>query len=224
MLAIALALALQPAPQPVPPVGTAPAPPAEAQLPPRPGPWPAVEVAEPPPPLSGVESSASPAAAPADADPLAPVPRPMEVEVERDAITDHLSAFAVARTPGARIEIGCDLRRHDGVFVRFSGRTWLARGNAITGERPLWHRFDLDRPVRAFWVVRHRRATLYELDDVGPFIAHLLASRRLVIRAIDIEDREVDTRFILVDAAPAVDRVIALCGDERLLAWLGRKA
>ena len=224
MLLIALALALQPAPQTT-PAATAPtvqSAPQPIDPPDRPGllpPRPAPELPpEPAPPLSDLTSDPGLPRPPILA--YGAVPAPMRVEISRDLITDHLSAFAVAPGSHGRLEIGCDHRRFEGIRVRFSGRTWLARGNVFTGHRPMVHRFDDAPPRRSFWVVRARRATLVRASQTASFLRSVLSSQRLVIRVFDVEGREVDLIFPLIATPPAIDQMLRACGADALHAEL----
>ena len=206
----ATATTVQSAPQPIEPA-------TPRELPPQPRP----ELPpEPPPPLSGLNSEPVPTPVLTSHRLPGPTPRPMTVEIERDAITDALSAFAVARGSHGRLEIGCDQRRFDGVRIRFSGRTWLARPGLFSSERRFWHRFDTAPPQRDFWEIDERMATLEDRPRVRRFLRWLLGSERVVIRTEDVEGREVDLVFPLVETRYAVERVLWACGAHRLSADL----
>lgn len=140
-----------------------------------------------------------------------PPPRPMAVEIVRDAITDAVRSFAVLRDGGNRLVVGCDPSRHEGPRVRFHSRRWLARGNLLTGERPIVYRFDDLPPRRMMWDVRYRHGTLDKAGAVASFLRDLGSAERLVFRTRDIENREFDIVFRLRDVRPAVDRALAAC-------------
>jgi hypothetical protein len=142
-----------------------------------------------------------------------PPPRPMTLEFERDSITDEISVKAELRDGPNRIEVTCDPADYRGIRVDLHTNRWLARGNMLTGERPLTYRFDDARPRRTMWDVSHRRARLEGRRRVLAFMRALAASRRLVVRTRDVEGRRYELAFRLVDTRPAVERTLEACGE-----------
>jgi hypothetical protein len=128
-----------------------------------------------------------------------PVP-PMRVEVVRDAITDEVKAFATLNEGGNRLVVSCAPERHDGARVSFHSRHWLARGNMLTGERPVTYRFDSLPPQRSMWDVEDRRGRLSGQRRVASFLSHMMS-----------EDRRVDMTFRLADVRPAIEQALAAC-------------
>lgn len=145
-----------------------------------------------------------------------PPPRPMDVEVIEDPITDDIRAYATVRDGGHRLVVSCDPAEYDGARVAVHSRRWLARGNLFTGDRPLTYRFDRLPPRRMMWDVEDRRALLTGESRVDPFLRDLLLAERLVVRARDVEYREFDMIFRLVDVRPAIEQALAACRDQRL--------
>jgi hypothetical protein len=143
-----------------------------------------------------------------------PPVRPMEVEVVRDAITDEVRAYAILRDGGNRLVVSCDPAKYDGAQVSFHGRRWLARGNALTGERPVVFRFDSLPPQRSMWDVEDRRGRLSSRRRATSFLGHLMSAEQVVIRARDIEDRPFDMVFRLQEVRPAVEQALAACAAD----------
>jgi hypothetical protein len=140
-----------------------------------------------------------------------PPARPMEVEIIRDAITDDLRAHAVLRDRGNRLVVSCEPTDYEGPRISFHAQRWLARGNLITGERPVIYRFDDQRPRRMMWDVNDRRGILTSETRADRFIDELMASDELVIRTRDIENHLFDMVFRLVDVRPAIEQALAAC-------------
>ena len=142
--------------------------------------------------------------------PALAVPRPMTVEVERDPISDRVSAYAVARAPNGRLWIGCDPDRYSGLRVFVRGEGWVD-SDIIRGGRGLTHRFDSGTPRRLTWDTRRGAAYLRWGAEVSSFLDWLRASRQLVVRARDVEKREMDMVFNLAGAPPALDEMLRAC-------------
>lgn len=155
-----------------------------------------------------------------------PVEAPVRVEIGRDPVTDQPRASAVVWSAGGnRLRIHCDPARHDGIRVTLSsGRFTLAGGAPFAGSQPITHRFDDQTPERDWWKVEGPRAELARPGSVASFLRWFGASERLVLRARDIEGRQVDYRFELGRPQGAVDQLIAACGEPRrrypLIDWL----
>lgn len=138
-------------------------------------------------------------------------PQPMTVNIGRDLINDRVRATATLRQGGSRLVVSCEPSDDDGPRILFHSRRWLARGNLLSGQRRLTYRFDNHTPRRMYWEVDDRRAALDKDRRVASFLRDLRTSRRLVIRARDMESRPFDTVFDLNGAAAAVDLVLRTC-------------
>ena len=149
------------------------------------------------------------------AEPVAPPPRPMRVEVTRDTISDDVTASAILQDMDAKLTLTCEPDDYEGVRVVFTSRHWLAGDSIGTRERPLLYRFDEERPVRLIWIMRERGARLAGRSRVTPFLRGLIEAERLLFRSRDIENRPVDITFRIVGARPAVERLLAACGEQR---------
>lgn len=152
----------------------------------------------------------------AAADPPSPPPRPMRVEVTRDTISDDITATATLQDGGAKLTLTCEPDDYEGVRVIFASQHWLAGNSFFTGERPLLYRFDEERPVRLIWIMRDRGARLAGRQRVTRFLRGLIAAEALLFRTRDIEDRPVDIAFRIVGARPAVEQLLAACGEQRM--------
>jgi len=150
------------------------------------------------------------------AEPPSPPPRPMRVEVTRDTISDDITATAILQDRDAKLTLTCEPDDYEGVRVIFSSQHWLAQNSFFTGERPLLYRFDEERPVRLVWIMRDRGARLAGRQRVTKFLRGLIAAERLLFRTRDIEDRPVDIAFRIVGARPAVEQLLAACGEQRM--------
>lgn len=146
----------------------------------------------------------------------AAAPQPMEIVIERDPISDRLRATATLRSQGERIEIRCRAPDWGDVHVEYHSRRWLARGNFLTGQQPVTYRFDEQRPVRKLWHVNDRTASFDDRSRAIPFLRALMGSRRLVLRARDIENHRFDTVFTIGESGDAVARLLETCGSSRL--------
>ncbi len=142
-------------------------------------------------------------------------PQPPEVEVTRDPITDRIRASATLRQAGERLVVSCAPHDDDGPRVSFHSRRWLARGHFISGDRKITYRFDNHQPRRMLWDIEDRRAALTHDQRVAHFLGYLRGSRRLVIRARDVEKRRFHATFDLTGAATAVDQVLRVCAAGR---------
>ena len=138
------------------------------------------------------------------------IPRPMELETERDPITDRVSAYAVARTQNGRLWVGCDPDHFRGLRVYVRGRGWF-EGDFFRGGRTVTYRFDNAAPERMNWRTRKGAALLRSPGRVANFLDWMRASQRLVIRARDVERREVDLIFPLAGSRAAVDGMLRAC-------------
>ena len=147
-------------------------------------------------------------------------PRPMKVEIIRDAITDRVGATASLSDGRNRLEVGCEPDDSRRVRVTLNSGRWLARGNFFTRARALTYRFDAEEPQRMMWEVEDRAATLDGRTRVAPFLQNLMVADRLVVRARDIEDNRFDMIFRLEGVRPAVEQVLAACGDTRLSGYV----
>ena len=136
---------------------------------------------------------------------------PMSVDVIRDPITDHVRAYATIHARRDRLVVSCDSDEGAAPQLTFHSDRWLARGNMFTGYRPLIHRFDGQRPRRQMWHIEHRHGTLTGERRIASFLAHLMASERLVIRSRDIENHRLDVTFHLIDVRPAVEQAMSAC-------------
>ena len=145
---------------------------------------------------------------------IEPPPRPMEVDLVRDAINDNLRAYAIQRDHRNRLVVSCEPDRYDGARVTFHSERWLARGNLLTGERPVIYRFDQGPARRMLWDVNDRRGTLSNHRRVQTFLQSLVTAEKLVIRARDSEDHPFDITFRLMDVRPAVEQVLRTCAGE----------
>ena len=152
----------------------------------------------------------------AAAEPPSPPPRPMRVEVTRDTISDDITATATLQDRGAKLTLTCEPDDYEGVRVIFASQHWLAGSSFFTGERPLLYRFDEERPVRLIWIMRDRGARLAGRQRVTRFLRGLIAAEGLLFRTRDIEDRPVDIAFRIVGARPAVEQLLAACGEQRM--------
>lgn len=150
------------------------------------------------------------------AEPPSPPPRPMRIEVTRDTISDDVTATAVLQDSGAKLTLTCEPDDYEGVRVIFTSQHWLAGNSLLTGERPLIYRFDEERPVRLVWIMRDRGARLAGRTRVSRFLRGLIDAERLLFRSRDIEDRPVDVAFRVVGARPAVEQLLAACGEQRM--------
>ncbi|HEX8213927.1 MAG TPA: hypothetical protein VF582_00480 [Allosphingosinicella sp.] len=173
--------------------------------------------------LAAAAAAGQPVDRPLVLTPLELQPRPMYVEIERDAITDALSAFAIARAHNGRLFIGCDPDRYRGIRVSFRSQSWLAEEGILARTRGMTYRFDQTIPVRARWDIDNDTATLRPWADVPVFVSWLVISRRLVIRSKDIEDRERDLVFSLEGGRPAIDKMLEVCRLSVLRRTLGRR-
>lgn len=138
-------------------------------------------------------------------------PEGVSVDVRQDAITDRVSAFAVVTGREGRLAIGCDPHEFGGVRVQIRSRYWLARENFITGARSYPYRFDRDRAYASRWSTSARLGWMDSPRQASEFIAKARVARRVVVRTIDVEGRERDLIFPLVQAQPAIDEVLAIC-------------
>lgn len=146
--------------------------------------------------------------------PVAPglVPEPMFVEVEKDPITDQVSAFAVARAEDARLSVGCAPDEFKGVRVKLEGRAWFAGENRFTPRIWVKHRFDEMRPRRSRWTTENGAAYLRSRRGVQAFLGWLAAAERVVVRAEDVEGRELDFIFTLDGSRAAIRKMLRVCG------------
>jgi hypothetical protein len=142
---------------------------------------------------------------------IEPPARPMDFELVRDAITDHLRAYAIQRDHRNRLVVSCEPENHDGPRVTFHSERWLARGQLLSGNRPVTYRFDQSPPQRVLWDINDRRGILSSQRRVRSFLEYLMVSETLVIRTRDSEDHPFDITFRLVDVRPAVEQVLATC-------------
>ena len=142
-----------------------------------------------------------------------PPPRPMTIEFSRDSITDEVRVKLELRDGPNRIEVSCDPAQYRGIRVDLHTHRWLARGNVLTGQRPLTYRFDEARPRRTMWNVSDRRARLEGRRRVLAFLRALAASERLVVRTRDVEGRRYELAFRLVETRPVVERTLEACGE-----------
>jgi hypothetical protein len=149
-----------------------------------------------------------------------PLPQPMSVEVVRDPITDAVRASADLYDSGQKLTVACDPARYEGVRISFSTRHWMAGDSFFTGERPLIHRFDSQRPRRLVWIMRDRGARLSGRKRVTFFLAEMIAAERLVLRSRDVEDHVLDLTFRVAGAHPAIARLLEACGENRMRAQL----
>jgi hypothetical protein len=140
----------------------------------------------------------------------------VEVSIVRDAITDRRRATATLRGEGERIEIRCESPDWGDVSVRYHSRRWLARGNFVTGQKPLIYRFDEQRRVRRLWHVHERTASFDDRGRVVSFLRSLMSGRRLVIRGRDIENHRFDSIFTIGESSAAIARLLQTCGSRRL--------
>ena len=145
-----------------------------------------------------------------------PAPEPMAIEIVRDPITDQLRATATLRGDTGRIEIWCESPNWGDVRVELHSRRWLARGQLFTGQQPITFRFDEERPHRRLWHVRDRRASFDDKGRVSSFLVSLMRSRRLVLRARDVENHRFDTTFEYGDTRTAITQLLQTCGSQRL--------
>lgn len=153
--------------------------------------------------------------------PLALFPvRPMTLEVRQDPITDHVTAFAVARADRMRLAAGCDPDRYDGVRLTLSGSLWFAGERLLTGRRNFAYRFDRAEPGMSAWSTEDRFAILQPRAYTPRFLGWMAASERLVLRVRDIEGRELDLVFPLAGARAAIEGMLAACGAEDVRAEL----
>lgn len=143
-----------------------------------------------------------------------PPPRPMSVEVARDTISDRVSATATLRDGQQRLTLSCDPDEHDFIRVRFTSNRWLVYGNFITGERPLYYRFDDMPPRRLIWILEDRTGRLGGRHRVTEFLQGLIAGHVLVFRTRDVESHPFDLTFRLVGVRAAVDQLLTLCGES----------
>lgn len=156
------------------------------------------------------------AAAPPAVAPDPGPPEPMTLDVRRDPITDRVRATATLRADGERIELSCRTERPGEIQVAYHSRHWIARGNFVTGMEPIVYRFDEARPVRRLWRVRDRSASFAASDRVVPFLRGLLTSRRLALRASDIEGHRFDALFAIGETSAAIGGLLETCGSRRL--------
>ncbi|MGZ8313313.1 MAG: hypothetical protein ACXWUP_09675 [Allosphingosinicella sp.] len=143
-----------------------------------------------------------------------PPPLPMEVEVVRDAITDDIRAFAILRDRGNRLVVSCEPARYDGARVSFHAQRWLARGNLLTGDRPVIYRFDDMESRRMMWDVDDRHGVMTRDTRVDRFLDEMMVADELVIRTRDSENHLFDMNFRLLDVRPAVEQAMAACADR----------
>ena len=137
---------------------------------------------------------------------------PPALEVRRDPITDRISAFAVFRAPEGRLAIGCDPQQFRGVRVLVhSGRAWFARERFVSRERAFTFRFDRGRPTRTGWDTERRTAMLQSSRATSAFIRRARAAGRVVIRAVDMEGRQLDLTFNLSGGRPVINEALGLC-------------
>ena len=134
----------------------------------------------------------------------------------RDTISDDVSATATLQDGGAKLMLTCDPDDYEGVRIIFTSQHWMAGNSIFTGERPLLYRFDELPPVHRVWIMRDRGARLAGRTRVTNFLRGLLGAERLLFRSRTIEDRPVDISFRIVGARPAVEQLLAACGEQRL--------
>jgi hypothetical protein len=144
-----------------------------------------------------------------------PVP-PVEIEIARDAMTDRPSARLTLRGDGERIVVSCEAPGWGDLRVGYHSRRWLARGNILSGARPITYRFGAEAPRRRLWQVEDRTATLSRRSRVVAFLQGLMRSDRLVIRTRDVENRQFDSVFPIPETRPAIEQLLATCGSARL--------
>lgn len=136
--------------------------------------------------------------------------RPMTVEIRQDPISDEIRASAIIREDGNRLMVTCQTVDEE-ARISFHSRLWLARGHFLSGKRRITYRFDREPPMRSFWEVGDRRATLSDGRRVANFIQGLYSADRLVIRARDIENRPFNAIFRIKGARPAIEQALATC-------------
>ena len=146
----------------------------------------------------------------------------MDVDVIRDPVTDQVRAYATVRERRNRLVVSCNSAEGAQPRVTFHSDRWMARGNTLTGFRPVIHRFDNRRPRRQMWHVENRHATLTGQRRIAAFLANLMVADRLVIRTRDIERHRLDLTFRLWGVRPAVDRAMSAC-TGRLWPAQGRR-
>jgi len=145
-----------------------------------------------------------------------PAPQPMTVTVVRDPINDRLRATATLRANGERIEIRCRAPDWGDVSVEYHSRRWIARGNVLSGLRPITYRFDDHAPVRRLWYVRDRKASFDNRGRVIAFVGALMSARQLVLRTRDIENRSFDAVFPIGETQAAITELLHTCGSSRI--------
>jgi hypothetical protein len=154
-----------------------------------------------------------------------PVPQPVEpplpppgrttLEISRDPIDDSVRAFVVYRSGEARLTVGCNRDRFDGVRVALWDAGWFAP-RFFVGRRSVRYRFDAARPRSTLWRADEGAVYLRGRSRVRGFLRWLAASQSFAIRAKDVEDRRREFVFSTAGSRPQIEGMLEACGETRL--------
>lgn len=156
------------------------------------------------------------AAQPSSDPPLDVLGVPMSIEVRQDPITDRISAFAVARTDGARLAIGCDPQRWRGLRVVLDPtRAYLPNEPLLSGAHRFPYRFGKTRPRSPRWSGNGNEAFLKGRRETASFVRQALAAPRVAVQIRDVEERTLSFIFSLTGSRTVLPEVLRLCGRPR---------
>lgn len=127
-----------------------------------------------------------------------------------DAMTDKGRAIAVKEGTHGNIAVKCDEAGRD-VYVHLIAGEYL--GAVSNKNRPVIYRFDSDTPVSKFWWHDGRSAIMTGKKDVDAFVARLVTSEKLAVRATTFQYSQVDTIIMTGKVKEAITEVYRVCGD-----------
>lgn len=160
--------------------------------------------------LAALFSLASLQPVPEPVEPALPPPGRTTLEITRDPIDDSVRAFVVYRAGEARLTVGCNRDRFDGVRVRLADSGWFSPRFLIS--RRVRHRFDSAPARSGLW--RTDDGTLYLGNGSRSrgFVRSLIASQSVAVRAKDVEDRPREYVFSVGGSRPMVEQMLEACG------------
>jgi hypothetical protein len=160
---------------------------------------------------------------------LQPVPEPVEpplpppgrttLEISSDPIDDSVRAFVVYRAGEARLTVGCNRDRFDGVRVRLSDSGWFSPRFLFT--RRVRYRFDSAPARSGLWRTGDGGVHLDGGSQSRSFVRWLAASQRVALRARDVEDRRREFVFATGGSRPLIEQMLDACGATRLREEIG---